>query len=253
MRARTFPAALVTAAALVITPVLPALAGEGDAAGVPSSDKSSVERIKDVREKAKAKADEHRAKAEEKAKARVDERRAKAEERRAKAEERRAKAEERRAAAKAEAKRAAKLIRNKADDHRVFVLGGEVAAVDAVAGTLTVTVHGGPYKLLRGTEVTVSVDPDAKVTRGGEATLADLVVGDHVVVKARTVTLTITVGVEDGEPTVTVTAVVSRVAASPQADEDESTDDSEDAGKDDGDDAGEDDTHVVDDSEVPAL
>lgn len=245
MRARTFPAALVTAAALVITPVLPALAGEGDAAGVPSTDKSSVSRDKDAREKAKAKA-----------KAKADEHRAKAEERRVKADEHRAKAEARaaaKAAAKAEAKRAAKLIRNKADDHRVFVLGGEVAAVDAAAGTLTVLVHGGPYKLLRGTEVTVSVDPDAKVTREGEATLADLVVGDHVVVKARTVTLTITAAVEDGEPTVTVTAVVSRVAASPQADEDESSDDSEDAGKDDGDDAGEDDTHVVDDSEVPAL
>jgi hypothetical protein len=65
--------------------------------------------------------------------------------------------------------------------HVKFNLGGHITAVDAVAGTVTFKVHGGKFKALRGTELTVTVAEGARVRRNGDAvTLADLVVGDHV-------------------------------------------------------------------------
>jgi hypothetical protein len=68
--------------------------------------------------------------------------------------------------------------------HLKFVLAGSLASVDTTAGTVSFQVHGGRDKTLRGTVVTVTVAPDAVVERNDAvATLADLVVGDHVVVK----------------------------------------------------------------------
>lgn len=121
------------------------------------------------------------------------------------------------AKAKAAAKRDARLIEAKAQHKRHFVVGGEVTAVDATAGTLSFTVHGGRYKPLRDTVVTVNVAPDAKVTRDGVATLADVLVGDHVVVKATDFQLTVVTSSVEGTVTVSLslTATVSRVAASP--------------------------------------
>jgi hypothetical protein len=92
-----------------------------------------------------------------------------------------------------------------------------VAATDtspAVAGadaTLTFTVHGGRYKDLRGTDVTVTVLADAKVTRDGVVDLSAVLVGDHVVVKSRD--FDFVVDRSTLVPTVTVTATVNRVVA----------------------------------------
>lgn len=121
------------------------------------------------------------------------------------------------AKAKAAAKRDARLIEAKAQHKKFFVVGGKVTAVDATAGTLSFTVQGGRYKPLRGTVVTVNVAPDAKVTRDGVVTLAEVLVGDHVVVKASDFELTVVTSSVEGTVTVTLslTATVRRVAASP--------------------------------------
>ena len=84
-------------------------------------------------------------------------------------------------------------------------------AVEGAAATLTLTVHGGRYKELRGTDVTVSVLPDAKVTRDGVVDLSAVLVGDHVVVKSRD--FDFVVDRTAAVPTVTVTATVGRVVA----------------------------------------
>jgi hypothetical protein len=65
--------------------------------------------------------------------------------------------------------------------HTKFNLGGRITAVDAAAGSVTFRVHGGKFKALRGTELTVTAADGARIRRnGGAVTLADLVVGDHV-------------------------------------------------------------------------
>jgi hypothetical protein len=65
--------------------------------------------------------------------------------------------------------------------HAKFNLGGRLTAVDAAAGTVTFRVHGGKFKALRGTDLTVTLADGARVRRNGSAaTLADLVAGDHV-------------------------------------------------------------------------
>ncbi len=84
-------------------------------------------------------------------------------------------------------------------------------AVEAAAATLTFTVHGGRYKDLRGTDVTVTVLADAKVTRAGVVDLSAVVVGDHVVVKSRD--FDFVVDRTTLVPSVTVTATVGRVVA----------------------------------------
>ncbi len=86
-----------------------------------------------------------------------------------------------------------------------------VAAVEGTPATLTLTVHGGRYKDLRGTDVTVTVLADAKVTRDGVVDLSAVLVGDHVVVKSRD--FDFVVDRTTLVPTVTVTATVSRVVA----------------------------------------
>ena len=60
---------------------------------------------------------------------------------------------------------------------------GTVTAVDTES--LTVAVKGGNAKLLRGTQAQFAVADGAKINRNdAAATLADVVVGDHVMVKA---------------------------------------------------------------------
>jgi hypothetical protein len=62
-----------------------------------------------------------------------------------------------------------------------FNLGGRLTAVDAAAGTVTFRVHGGKFKAVRGTELTVVVADGARVRRNeAAATLADFQVGDRV-------------------------------------------------------------------------
>ncbi|MBA3743779.1 DUF5666 domain-containing protein [Sporichthya sp.] len=62
-----------------------------------------------------------------------------------------------------------------------FNLGGRLTAVDVEAGTVTFRVHGGKFKAVRGTELTVIVADGARVRRNeAAATLADLQVGDRV-------------------------------------------------------------------------
>lgn len=117
----------------------------------------------------------------------------------------------------AKAKVAARKLERQAKSHRNLVLGGKVTAV--VGQELSFTVHGHRYKALRGTTVTVSVDPAAKVTRDGVVTLAQVVAGDHVVVKSRDFDFVVS-SVTDPvtsvvTPTVTLVATVTRVAASP--------------------------------------
>jgi len=74
----------------------------------------------------------------------------------------------------------------KAKQGRTVVLGGSVTEVDTEAGTLTFTVHGGRFKKLRGTDLTLTVPDDVRVMREGEqVTLAEVQVGDLVNVRAR--------------------------------------------------------------------
>jgi hypothetical protein len=86
-----------------------------------------------------------------------------------------------------------------------FVHAGTVKSVDAVNGTLSFVVRGGQVKALRGCMITVAVPDTAKVKRGdAAATLADVVVGDHVNVKG-------TLGKDDAG---VVSYTATRVAAS---------------------------------------
>ena len=130
------------------------------------------------------------------------------------------------AKARAQARKLEKLSRAQARQRGAVVLGGRLTAVVpadptvvGAASTLAFTVHGGRYKPLRGQAVTVAVAPDAKVTRQGVVTLAELVAGDHVVVKSRDFTFSVARSTDaaTGVETVTVaaTATVSRVVGSP--------------------------------------
>ena len=124
------------------------------------------------------------------------------------------------AKAKSDARRLGRLAHGKKN----FVLGGRVVSV--AGDQLAFTAHGGRYKALRGTVVTVTVAPDAKITREGAVEgvpvlLAAVLVGDHVVVKSRTFTFSVLTAAADPlaptvlTTTVTVAATVHRVAASP--------------------------------------
>lgn len=69
-----------------------------------------------------------------------------------------------------------------------FNLGGRVTAVDVTAGTVTFRVHGGKFKALRKTELTVTVADGARVRHNdAAATLADFSVGDKVRAKGNKV------------------------------------------------------------------
>ena len=122
----------------------------------------------------------------------------------------------------AKAKAAARKLERAAKSRGAVVLGGTVTAVTPGAdatqpGSLTFTVHGGRYKVLRGTSLTVAVAPTAKVTRDGVVTLAEVLPGDHVVVKSWRYDFVVTTvpGVDGtAAPTVTVTMTAHRVAAS---------------------------------------
>ncbi|HVE27754.1 MAG TPA: hypothetical protein VNC22_20250 [Sporichthya sp.] len=77
--------------------------------------------------------------------------------------------------------KAGKSHSKKEQAQRKFNLGGSLTAVDAVAGTATFRVHGGKFKALRGTELTVVLADGARVRRNdAAATLADFQVGDKV-------------------------------------------------------------------------
>ena len=127
----------------------------------------------------------------------------------------------------AKARAEARKLERQAEAKGRVVLGGTVKAVTAAVApvaatdtapavegaeaTLTFTVHGGRYKELRGTDVTVTVLADAKVTRDGVVDLSAVLVGDHVVVKSRD--FDFVVDRTTLVPTVTVTATVGRVVA----------------------------------------
>lgn len=124
------------------------------------------------------------------------------------------------AKAKSDARRLDRLAHGKKN----FVLGGRVVSV--AGDQLAFTAHGGRYKALRGTVVTVTVAPDAKITREGAVDgvpvlLSAVLVGDHVVVKSREFAFSVVTAAADPltptvlTTTVTVTATVTRVAASP--------------------------------------
>lgn len=135
-------------------------------------------------------------------------------------------------AAKAAAAKAAHRLEHAVNTHRSIVLGGKVvsttaavaaqpavgttAEVPAVPGSVTLVVHGSRFKALRGTTLTVTVTDTTKVTREGPATLADVLVGDHVVVRARQLDVVVTKGA--GGWTLAGAAVAVRLAASPTAD-----------------------------------
>lgn len=142
--------------------------------------------------------------------------------------EARAKSAEARAKAKAK-KEARRLERALGGNKRTVVLGGTLVSVapeDPVveddASSLTLTVHGGRFKLLRGTEFTVTVGEGAKVTREGLAELGDLLAGDHVVVKLRGLDLKV-VKDDEGQWVMEGTAAAVRVVASPADDAGEDT------------------------------
>lgn len=130
--------------------------------------------------------------------------------------------------AAAKAKAQARKLEREANAKGAVVLGGTVVSVgdnpattDVVeTDSLSLTVHGGRYKPLRGQVVTVTVAPGAKVTKNeGVVTLADVVAGDHAVVKSRDFDFTVATTTDPVTSavtaTVTVTATVNRVAASP--------------------------------------
>jgi hypothetical protein len=65
-----------------------------------------------------------------------------------------------------------------------FVAAGRLVSVDPAAGTLTVTVHGGREKALRGHTLTVTVTAATRIRRNATgAALTDLLPGDHLNVK----------------------------------------------------------------------
>jgi hypothetical protein len=132
---------------------------------------------------------------------------------------------------KAQARVAAHHLEHALNAHRSVVVGGKLVSAtaddplttDVNEGQVVLTVHGGRFKLLRGTDVTVVVDSTAKVTRDGAATLADLVAGDHVVTRLTNVDLSVTKDA-DGQWVLQGTGTAKRVAASPAADTTDTTD-----------------------------
>lgn len=114
--------------------------------------------------------------------------------------------------AEAKLKAQARKLERAANARGAIVLGGTLVSVDGQ--DLTFIVHGGRYKVLRGAAVKVTVALDAKITKNETdgATLAQLVASDHVVVKSRDFDFVID---DTTTPaTITVTATVTRVAAS---------------------------------------
>jgi len=105
------------------------------------------------------------------------------------------------------AAQAAKLKgKKKGHSKLTFVHAGKVTAVDTTAGTVSFVVRGGSVKALRGCTITVVVPTTAKIHRNdATATLADVVVGDHVNVKG-----TIAKDATTGD----ITYTASRVSAS---------------------------------------
>jgi hypothetical protein len=132
---------------------------------------------------------------------------------------------------KAQARAAAHHLEHALNAHRSVVVGGKLVSVtaddplttDVNEGQVVLTVHGGRFKLLRGTDVTVVVDSIAKVTRDGAATLADLVAGDHVVARLTGVYLKVSKD-SNAKWVLEGTATAKRVAASPAADTSDSAD-----------------------------
>ena len=87
--------------------------------------------------------------------------------------------------ANAKAKDAKAKGKKKGHSKPAFVHAGKVTAVGT--STLTFVVRGGQVKALRGCTLTVEVNADTKINRNdAAATLADVVVGDHVNVKGKT-------------------------------------------------------------------
>jgi hypothetical protein len=125
---------------------------------------------------------------------------------------------------RAQARAAAHRLEHALNAHRSVVVGGKLVSAsaddplttDVNEGQVVLTVHGGRFKLLRGTDLTVVVDSTAKVTRDGTATLADLVAGDHVVTRLTGVDLSVTKD-GNGQWVLQGTATAKRVAASPAA------------------------------------
>jgi hypothetical protein len=80
-------------------------------------------------------------------------------------------------------KNAAKKAKKAKKVKSTFVNGGRVTGVTAT--TLTFHVKGGPDKCLRDTDLTVTVTPTTKITRGHVVVpaLGAVLVGDHVNVK----------------------------------------------------------------------
>jgi hypothetical protein len=133
---------------------------------------------------------------------------------------------------KAQARAAAHRLEHVLNAHRSVVVGGRLVSAtsddplttDLNEGQVVLTVHGGRFKLLRGTDVTVVVDSTAKVTRDGAATLADLVAGDHVVTRLTGVDLSATKDA-NGQWVLQGTATAKRVVASPATDTTDTTSD----------------------------
>jgi hypothetical protein len=70
----------------------------------------------------------------------------------------------------------------KAKHHHKVVLQGTVTAVAPTS--ITITVHGGRWKALRGTSVVFVVTTTTKVTRNdADSTIASVKVGDHANIK----------------------------------------------------------------------
>jgi hypothetical protein len=103
------------------------------------------------------------------------------------------------------------------------VLQGTLSAVDAAAGRLTVTVHGGRDKSVRGQDVVVALAPGAVLRQDGAVvTVAALRTGGHVsvqAVRAKDGTLTASrVTVQSGEDSATTAPpTASPTASAPTA------------------------------------
>ena len=98
------------------------------------------------------------------------------------------------------------------------VLQGTLSAVDAAAGRLTVTVHGGRDKSVRGQDVVVALAPGAVLRQDGAVvTVAGLRTGGHVsvqAVRAQDGTLTASrVTVQSGEDSPTASPTTAPTAS----------------------------------------